>query len=419
VARVLILSLVWAPDAVSTASLMADVAQGLGSRGHAVTVLTSMPHYNLLPDVFGDPTLRGGRSRLYTDSLESGIRVLRVRMPVRGQRVWLRLIDYLWFHVATAAIAVLRVRRWQDVVFVASPPITLGIAGYLLAKMFGARLIYNVLELWPDVPIHMGLIRNQFLVRAVYAIESFVYRRATAIPCIGRSFVDRLARRGVPSHKLRFIPTFVDVEKFRLGHKDNAFARQFDLHDKFVLLYAGNIGLTQGLEVLIEAAVEFQHDEHVRILVVGDGAARPDFERAVYKAGVKNMLLLPFQERERVADVYATADVCVSPMRFGFSYYTIPSKVLTAMAAERVVVAAAEADTETARLLTESNGGVVVGPESAEALVAAIRQLRRRPDRRRDMGRRARQWVVDFYGREAILASYDRLVREIAGGPVK
>jgi colanic acid biosynthesis glycosyl transferase WcaI len=120
-----------------------------------------------------------------------------------------------------------------------------------------------------------------------------------------------------------------------------------------------------------------------------------------------------------VADVYATADVCVSPMRFGFSHYTIPSKILTAMAAERVVVAAAEADTETARLLTESGGGVVVAPESAEALVATVRQLRGHPDRMQDMGRRARQWVGDFYGRKAILASYDRLVREIVVAPVE
>ena len=335
-------------------------------------------------------------------------------MPPRRQRIWLRLIDYLWFHLMTLALAVRNVRGPVDVILVVSPPITLGIVGYLLTKVFGARLIYDVLELWPDVPIHMGLIRNRLLVRAVYAIELFVYRRSAAIPCIGRSFIHRLAARGVPERKLRYIPTFVDVENVRPGHKDNAFARQFDLHDKFVVLYAGNIGLTQGLEILVQAARELQQDAQVRIVVVGDGAARPDLEHAMDRASVRNMLLVPFQDRDRVVDIYATADVCVSPMRTGFSYFTVPSKVLTAMAAARVVVASAEADTDTARLLTESSGGIVIEPESPTALVAAIHWVRQRPDWMREMGRGARQWVVEFYGRDAILAIYDSLVRETA-----
>ena len=412
-ARVLIVSLVFTPDTVSTASLVGEMAEGLAARGHAVTVLTSMPHYNAGPDAQRRPTQqRVGRFGVWSDSFESGIRVWRVRMRRRGQRIWLRLIDYLWFHLATLAVAARNIRSPVDVVLVVSPPITLGIVGYLLAKLFGARLIYDVLELWPDVPIHMGLIRNRWLVRAVYGIELFVYRHAAAIPCIGRSFIDRLAARGVPEQKLRYIPTFVDVEKFRPGHKDNAFARQFDLHDKFVVLYAGNIGLTQGLEVLVQAARELQHDAQVRIVVVGDGAARPELEQAMDRASVRNMLLVPFQDRERVVDIYATADVCVSPMRTGFSHFTVPSKILTAMAAARVVVAAAEADTDTARLLTESCGGIVVEPESSKALVAAIHRVRHRPDWMHEMARRARQWVVEFYGRDAILASYDSLVRE-------
>lgn len=406
------LSLVFGPDTVSTANMMTDVARGLQSRGHQVTVLTSMPHYNPSAEVMSNPAYRARLSRIFTEAHENGVRVLRVYMPLKRQRIWRRALDYLWFHASTTLVATLKISR-QDVVFVPSPPITLGLSGYLVALLLRARLIYDVRELWPDVPIRMGMIRNKLLLLIVYKVEKFVYHRSTAITLIARSFIDSLVKRGVPKEKMHFTPNFVDVEWLIPCSKANNFAREYTLEDRFVLLYAGNVGLTQGLEILVEIAKEFQENSQIVILVVGDGAGRPKLEQVIKESGLENIRVLPFQPYDRVPEIYGMADICLSPMCVGFSYDTVPSKIYTAMAAGRPVVAACESDTESAQLLRESNGGLVVTPQSVSEMAAAIRTLHDSPQLKDKMGQNARRWIVDHYGKDAVIDTYDRVIREL------
>jgi colanic acid biosynthesis glycosyl transferase WcaI len=335
-------------------------------------------------------------------------------MPLKGQAILRRGIDYVWFHTLALLVGLIVVRSKQHIVYVPSPPITLGMAGYLLALLKGAKFIYDVRELWPDVPIRMGILRNKFAIRAVYALENFVYRRTAAITTIARSFIDNLARRGVPLEKLFFTPNFVDVDLVVPLPKDNAFAREHKLVDKFVVFYAGNIGLTQGLEILVDIGRQLSHDPEIVILVIGDGAGRVKFQQAVRESGLQNILWLPFQPFNRVPETYATADVCISPMKFGFSYDTVPSKIYTAMSAGRAVVSACEDDTESAQLLREAQAGLVVAPESTEAMTTAIVYLRQHPDESARMGAHARAWVVQFYSKSAVVAEYDRVMRKIA-----
>lgn len=407
--KVLMLSLVFGPDTVSTANFMSDIAHGLRERGHEVTVLTSMPHYNPSETVRSNPVYRS--KRVFTESYENGVRVLRVYMPLKGNKVWLRALDYLWFHLATTLVALLKIES-QDVVFVPSPPITLGVAGYFLAISLGAKLVYDVRELWPDVLVQMGLLGNKLILRLAYALESFVYKRSVLITSIARSFSQSLIKRGVPASKLRFTPNFVDVAWLQPRAKENDFARAHGLNYKFVAFYAGNIGLTQGLEILVPVAQSLERETGLVLLVVGDGAGRPGLEKSIRDAHLTNILFLPFQPYARIPDTYATADVCLSPMRFGFSYNTVPSKIYTAMAAGRPVIAASEPDTETADLINETGGGLIVTPESAEEMAEAIQQLRANAERTRRMGERARKWIVDYYSKSAVLETYDQVMRQ-------
>jgi colanic acid biosynthesis glycosyl transferase WcaI len=406
------LSLVFGPDTVSTANMMTDLAHGLQNRGHEVTVLTSMPHYNPSQRVLCNPVYRAQVGKIFTEAHESGVRVLRVYMPLKGQRVWRRAIDYLWFHLVTLIIAATKVSR-QDVIFVPSPPITLGLEGYVLAKLLGGKLIYDVRELWPDVPVRLGLIRNRFLVRMVYAIEGFVYRRSSGITSIAECFIAGMVKRGVPREKLYFTPNFVDVAWISPGGKSNSFSREHGMESKYVAFYGGNIGLTQGLEILVEIGKELEEEDDIVLLVIGDGAGRTKLEQAIRDSGLKNIHLLPFQPQNRVPDVYATADVCLSPMRFGFSYDTVPSKIYTAMAAGRPVISASESDTESAELVRDSRGGLVVAPESPSEMAQAIRSLHSSPEIAREMGRNARQWIIDHYSKDAVIASYDQVIQGV------
>jgi colanic acid biosynthesis glycosyl transferase WcaI len=411
--RVLILSLVFGPDTVSTANMMTDLARGLQTRGHDVTVLTSSPHYNPSLDLLANRSYRPRFPRVVAESHENGLRVLRVRMPLKGRRIWRRALDYLWFHLITIAVAAVMIRR-QNVTFVPSPPITLGVSGSVVSLLLRARLIYDVRELWPDVPVRMGLIRSPMLRAMIGAMEQFVYRRSAAITAIAQGFIESLVQRGVPREKLHFTPNFVDVTWLAPRPKANAFATEYHLTDKYVLLYAGNLGLTQGLEILVEIASAFAGDPEVRVVIVGGGAGRLPLAQAVTASGLSNIHLLPFQPYARVPEIYGAADVCLSPMRAGYSYDTVPSKMYTALAAGRPVIAACERDTESAWVLTESGGGEVVEPESASAMVCAIRRLRESPSLREEMGRRARQWVMDNCSSERVIDAYDRVISSVA-----
>jgi len=300
-----------------------------------------------------------------------------------------------------------------DVVFVTSPPITLGLSGIMISRLRGGAFIYDVRELWPDVPVRMGLFRNVFLVRFVYGLEAFVYRKAAAISTIARSFQDTLAKRGVSRQKLYFTPNFVDIDFIRPMKKENNFSCSHGLNSAFVVLYAGNVGLTQGLEILVDVAAKFKRDDRIQFLVVGDGAGRAGLEREIARSGLTNFRMLPFQPVSRVNELYAAADVCVAPLRRGYSYDTVPSKIYTAMAAGRAVVASAEADSETAALLREAYAGTYVIPESADVLADAIRELRTDPDLAARFGQNGRQWIVDNYSLETVVGIYDQMVRHV------
>lgn len=408
----MMLSLVFSPDTVSTATAMTELARGWRSLGHEVTVLTSMPHYNPSQEVMRNPNYRARLPTLFTDAMENGIRVLRVYMSLKRQRVWLRILDYIWFQTLTTIVAPFKIGR-QDVIFVPSPPITLGISGYILSLILRAKLIYDVRELWPDTPVQMGLLKNGLLVRLMYAVEHFVYSKSAAITSIARNFNDNLVRRGVPKDKVNWTPYPVDVERLAPGCKLNSFSRAHGLEDKFVVLYAGNIGLTQGLEILIDVAAAFKNDREVVFLVIGDGAERSRFEQSLQDSGLQNLKFLPFQPSACVPDIYATADVCVIPMRFGFSYSTLPSKTYSAMAAGKPIVSACEPDTESGLLLRESNCGIVVPPESVTEMVEAIRRIRDFPDLARTMGQNGRKWLVEHYRRDIGIAAYDQVFRKV------
>ena len=413
-ARVLLLTLVFGPDTVSTASIMTAIAHGLQDRGHDLTVLTSIPHYNPSQELKQQSAYSASVLRPVKRSVEDGVKVIRVLMPQKRQRVWRRAFDYTLFQGLTTLIGLSSVGK-QDVVLVTSPPITLGLTGYLLSRWQRIPFIYNVQELWPDVLVRMGVLKNGLLARFLYRVEGFVYREAAATSAIGRIFLEALTNKGVPREKLYFTPNFADTEWIKPLPKDNPLSRSLELQDKFVALYAGNIGLTQGLEMLVHVAHIVRDEDSIRILIVGDGAARRDLERSIAESGLSNIMLLPFQPPDRVPELYAMSDVCLVPLKYGCAWDTVPSKAYTAMSAGRAVIASVEEYTELSLLVRDAASGLVVPPESPEDVATAILQLHANPERRSQLGKNGRECIVERYSRQSVVNEYDRMIREVVG----
>jgi colanic acid biosynthesis glycosyl transferase WcaI len=415
-AKILLLTLVFAPDGVSTAQLMTELAQELQAHGHELTVLTTTPHYNVEPEARARQPLRPHWGHWLQRSDLDGIPVYHASIPVKGDRVGARLLDYLRFHAISTLAGLVAVGRY-DVLLVPSPPLTIGLSAWLLRLLRGVPFLYNVQEIYPDVAVSLGVLKNHLMIRLLEALERFIYGRAAHITVISEWFRRRLLQKGVPAAKMSVIPNFVDTAFMQPQPPDQgkqtAFARTHALTDKFVVLYAGNIGLTQGFETILAAARQLQDLSDLCVVIVGDGARRTWLEGELATQGVANVLLLPYQPRSVVPQIYASADLCLVPLKRGTATETFPSKIYTIMAAGRPVIASADPDSELAWVVEHTGCGWSVPPDDVDALVAAIRQAHGVREPLLCKGNAGRRYVVAHHSRGAVTAHYDQLIRQM------
>lgn len=417
-AKILLLTLVFAPDGVSTAVLMTELAQELQAAGHTVTVLTTTPHYNVEPEARARQPLTPHWGRWLQRSDLDGIQVYHASIPVKGDRVGARLLDYLRFHLISTLAGLFAVGRY-DLLLVPSPPLTIGLSAWLLGLLRRVPFIYNVQEIYPDVAVSLGVLRHRPTIRALEGLERFIYGRARDITVISEWFRRRLVEKGVPPARLTVIPNFVDTDFMQpqpvSARAQNAFAQAHDLVDKFVVLYAGNIGLTQGFETILAAAQQVAHLADLRFVIVGDGTRRAWLEEQLATTAQSNVLLLPYQARSLVPQIYATADLCLVPLKQGTAQETFPSKIYTIMAAGRPVIAAADPDSELAWVVAHAGCGWAVPPDDAGALANAIATAYAARATLPHHGHQGRTYVLANHSRHAVAQRYDTLIRQVLG----
>lgn len=411
--HIVLLTLVFRPDNVSTAHVMADLATDLVDAGHAVTVFTTTPHYNLDPGAEAAQPRRRYWGRLLQVSDYRGMRVYHAWMPRKGRSVLLRLLAWIWFHVVSTLAALVLSRR-PAVILVPSPPLTAGVSAWVLGSLRAAPFVYNVQEIYPDIAINLGALRNRAAIRLMYALERFVYRRARAITVIAPRMRERLLEKGVPAAKVAVIPNFVDLGDLSPRLKDNPFSREFNVHDKFVVSYAGNIGPAQGLECFVDVAALLRDHPDVRLLLIGDGMLAEPLRARARALGLPNLLVIPYQPYAVVPDIYGASNICVVAQAAATGSDAIPSKVYRIMACERPIVAVTDHRSDLAQLICDAGAGVVVPPGSAEALASAVRDAIAEPDRWRRHALSGREYVARYYARATVSRQYEALLRDVA-----
>lgn len=410
--RILILSLVFRPDNVSTAQIMGDLSLDLKSRGHDVFVITTVPHFNEDAEAMAAQSLSAYWGRLLQRSNYHGIEVLHAWMPRKGKSILLRIFAWLGFH-AISTIAGLLTRFKPDVVLAPSPPLTIGVSAWLLGLRHKCPFIYNVQEIYPDVAVNLGVLKNKFIIKCFHHLESFVYDKAHILAVISDDMANNICAKGVPKEKIRIIPNFVDVEDFHPLPKVNNFSQSYDLADKFVVSYAGNMGAPQGLGILIDAAHILRKESGIHFLIMGDGSERSSLIAKAQNLKLLNITLLPYQPYSLMAEAYASADASFVSQAPGTCNDGIPSKVYRIMACARPVIACTDADSTLARLVEKSEGGVVVRSGDAVALANVIQQAYLHRDTWLEKGVKARLFVLQSYSRPSISNMYHDLIIEL------
>lgn len=408
--RILLLTLYFKPDIAANAVIMAELAEELTKLGHHLTVVTSMPHYNdnrIWPDY---------RGKLYVrESSNNDLDVRRVYLyvPRRKESLLGRLLNYATFNALSGIVGALAER--YDVVLTSSPPLTNGVAAFLLSRLRGVPYVYNVQDIYPDVAIRLGVLTNPRVIAFFKAIERFVYKKAAAVSVVSEGFRRSLLSKSVRPQKIKVIPNFMDTEFVRPLPRHNGFSSEQGLDDKFVILFAGNIGFSQGLGTVLKTAAKLRNLEDMLFLVVGNGVAKPRLMKYAQELGLENVRFLPFQPHKVIPNMYASSDVCLVPLRRGFTAESMPSKVYTITAAGRPLIASVDRNSDIHHFLEEANCGLWVEPEEPEALAEAIRTLYAHPALRQRLGRNGREHVVQHYTRQAVAQQYHELLMTLGG----
>ncbi|HPO57408.1 MAG TPA: glycosyltransferase family 4 protein [Anaerolineaceae bacterium] len=380
-----------------------EIARHLASQGHRVTVLAS-------PVSYLTGRVRSGRQAwVQKEYVETGITVLRTYTYSALHRSFLhRLLSFFSFMLSSFLVG-LRVKQ-VDLVWGTSPPIFQGVTAWLLARLKGARFLFEVRDLWPAFAIAVGVLRNPVLIRLSLWLESFLYRRADRLVVNSPGFIPHVSGRG--ANWVELVANGADPEMFAPDCRGETFRRDHGLENAFVALYAGAHGLSNDLGVVLDAADRLRGRQDIRFVFVVDGKEKAALQSKAEQKGLENVLFVPSQPKNRMSAVLAAADACIAILKPLEMYKTTyPNKVFDYMAAGRPVVLAI--DGVIRQVIEQAGAGVAVPPGDAQALADAVAFLADNPQKAREMGAAGRLAVERSFNRWQQAAQMGAIMEEM------
>lgn len=388
------------PDTGATGQLLTELAEDLVSRhGFEVTV------------VAGYPLSRTGQ-RPPREETRHGVRVIRAAGTRFSPRRFAgRAANYLTYFVS-AVWAARRLPR-QDVTVAMTDPPMVGLAA--LAARPRRGMVFLCQDLFPEVAGLVEDFNSPLVDWLLDRLGRHLVRRSARIVALGETMAARLVRdKGADPARITVIHNWADTSAIVPSEKRNPFAERHALTDRFVVLHAGNIGLSQNLDVVVDAAVRLRERRDLVVLFIGDGSRRIALEERVRERGLDNVMFLPFQPREDLRWTYATADLCLVSLKPGLAGAIVPSKLYPILAAGRPYVAAVEPDSEVAAITAAHGCGLLARPGDAADLAARIAELASDPARRAAMGARARD-ASALFARDRQVAAHARVLADLGG----
>lgn len=405
--RVVILTQYYPPEPIPKPH---ELARGLTERGHKVAVVTGFPNYP------GGKLYPGTHSRLWKWDALDGIRVLRLPLyPDHSRSAVRRVLNYGSFAIAAASLGSV-LSGPIDVMFAEHPPLTIGLAAWVLGRARRAPILYAVNDLWPESVEATGMLRSRHLLDWIGRLERFVYRRSEAIAVISHGVKGNLVGKGVPPDKVHVIPHWADESLYRPVRPDPCLARKFCMAGHFNIVFAGQLGLAQALDVVLDAAEEVSDLADVQFVLVGDGTDADRLRRAAGERGLGNVRFLGRQPAGLMPAIFAISDVLLVHLRDDPVFrMTIPSKTIAYMACGRPVLMAVEGDA--ADLIRAAGAGVTCRSQSGKDLADAVRRLHAMSrEAREDMGRAGRDVFLTSYSRGVLLDRYEAILGGMARG---
>ena len=414
--KILIHSIVFSPDGVSTAYLYNDIALKFFENGFEVVVLTTTPHYNIVENDLKKQPLTSKWGGLYYESNFKNIRVLHVPQK-KFKSFLLRATGFIYWHFLSLILGLSQ--KNIALILSPSPPLTIGLVNLVIGFFKNAKVVYNVQEIYPDFLVNQGSLKLKPAIQVLKALEKLVYNRSDAVTTIDAVFYDTIIDRFANKSKLIVIPNFVDTDIYRpLSQSEVSIDQNFFPPKKNVLklMYAGNIGHAQDWAPLIEAAKNLR-DYPVEFWVIGEGVMKQKLAEDIETFALKNIHLIPYQSREEMPALIAYADlhfIFMSPQMDGQGF---PSKVYTIMACRKPLLVISGKNTPLHNFLKKTNAAIIIETENiAEKNALLIDSIKSAVLDRTEIHQLAEngyQAILKTYSKESVTQQYVHLANKI------
>ena len=404
--RILIISIAFAPELIGNAPLVTELATDLAKQGHQVTVITGFPQHGLseIPERY--------RRKLFLKEDFDGVRIIRCYNYASAQKSFLnKMLSYVSFPLSSTLSGL--IAGEYDIIFTLSPPLWLGLSAYLIGKTKGIPFVYNVQDLFPEAAVKLGALSNEYAINFFEKLERFVSTKAKCVLVICDSFRDSIVSKGIPNHKVVVIPNWVDTDFIRPMAKNNEFREENDIGNRFVILYAGAIGFSQPLEIVLECAKSMANNPEILFVIVGSGVKKEQLQEQAKQMSLKNIRFFDSQPRSKLPTLLASADVSLVMLKTGIATVSFPSKIYGIMASGRPIIASLDKNSDAWNIIKEAQSGFWVEPENAEKLVETIEILYRNRELCVKYGANGRKYVVENNSRKKITAAYGQLLKSL------
>ena len=414
--KILIHSIVFSPDGVSTAYLYNDIALKFKEIGYEVVVLTTTPHYNAVVSELKKQPLRERALGLYYESNFRGIKVKHVYQKKYKSTIR-RLLGFVYWHIVSFLLALFE--KKVDIILSPSPPLTIGLLNVIIAKLKGTKVIYNVQEIYPDLLIEEGGLKSNVVISFLKWMERIVYNHSSAVTTIDRIFYETIVSRFKDKTKLHVIPNFVDTDIYKPIEKESLELDKdlFPDTKSIKIMYAGNIGHAQDWEPLIALADELKEDA-VEFFVIGEGAMKDKLLQEKADRGLKKLHIIPYQPRELMPSLIAYSDlqfIFMAPQTEGHGF---PSKVYTIMACAKPLVVCSGENSPIINFLNDKDCAFLVTKKNVQFKVNSIANfIRSTPlSELERMGKNGYVNIANNYSKEKVTGEYAELVKSLLEG---
>jgi colanic acid biosynthesis glycosyl transferase WcaI len=405
--RIKIVTISYYPDRIGIAPLADDLSHGLLERGHQVSVIAGLPHYPSweVPKEYKRHPFR-------REVRHGGVTVWRSYLHASKRATVLARSVFYGSFTASAAFNLMRSGP-ADVVLVVSPPPTLNFAASLFRQLRGAAVVLNVQDIVPDAPIAFGMMTNPLQIRLFRWLERYAYSSSDRIIVVAESFVANLRAKGVPPAKVSVIHNWIDTDEVRPLDRMNSFRTDNGIDEEtFVVMYAGNIGLSQGLEIVLDAADRLRSENDFAFVLVGGGASLDALRTKAKAMGLLNVRFVPTQPEMKW--VQAAADVSLVMQRSNVLDVNLPSKIPAIMASGRPMIAGLNPAGDAAAIVRDADCGILIEPGDGAQLAEAVCRLRGSSELRRRFAENGRRYAVAHFSRRPAIGLYEAVLAQAA-----